>query len=495
MDNPHNLPKGVLQVLFLAAEAEPFIKVGGLGDVAGSLPPALRGLDPSETGGYLLDVRLVLPFHGAITLLPSDVTPVATFAVEKNGQPVEARVFLYEHNGLPVYLVAGEPIQPEAPVYSMNTEADGDKFIFFSLAALALARALNWRPDIVHANDWHTAAAIYALHLEQKKDDFFSQTRTVLTIHNLPFMGAGTEGALAAYGLPPSPDPDLPYWGRQFPLLLGLSTADNIVAVSPSYAREILTPEFGLGLQDFLKTREDRLTGILNGLDHDCWEPDSDNALAYPFDLETLDQRVENKKALQAEFDLPVDADIPLMIMIGRMDRQKGVDLAIESLREGTNLPWQAVLLGSGDPNLENACRRLEVDFPDRIRAAIRFDPRLSRRMYGGADMLLMPSRYEPCGLAQMIAMQYGCVPVARAVGGLRDTVLDVPGHPEVSTGFLFQEASAAALLETIQRALLDFARPEMWQARQRCGMQQNFSWKKSAVAYSQIYLNRRMTE
>lgn len=492
MNNPHNSPKGVLQVLFLAAEAEPFIKVGGLGDVAGSLPPALRALDPAETGGYLLDVRLVLPFHGAISLLPADVKPVAAFSVQKNGQPVEARVFLYEHDGLPVYLVAGEPIDPEAPVYSMNTEADGDKYIFFSLAALALARALNWKPDILHANDWHTAAAVYALQLEQKKDDFFAQTRSVLTIHNLPFMGAGTQGALAAYGLPPSSDPVLPDWGRQFPLLLGLSTADHIVAVSPSYAREILTPEFGLGLQDFLLTRAGRLTGILNGLDQASWEPCCDSALAFPFGVEALDQRVENKKALQAEFDLPVDENIPLMIMIGRMDRQKGVDLAIDSLREGANLTWQAILLGSGDPNLENACRRLEADFPDRIRAAIRFDPRLSRRMYGGADMLLMPSRYEPCGLSQMIAMRYGCIPVARAVGGLRDTILDVPGHPEVSTGFLFEEASSSALLETIQRSLADFASEQVWQARQKCGMVQDFSWNKSAVSYSQIYLNRR---
>jgi starch synthase len=495
VDNPNNSPKGVLQVLFLASEACPLIKVGGLADVAGSLPLALRALDPQVTGGYLLDVRLAIPFHGAIKVPPADVTPVTNFNVMKNGQPVEARVFLYEHNGLPIYLIAGDPIPPEATVYSMNTAVDGDKYIFFSLAALQLARALNWQPDVIHANDWHAAATVYALELEKQTDAFFANTHTLLCVHNLPFMGAGTANAVAAYGLPPSDDPDLPDWGRMFPLVMGLSKAEQIVTVSPSYAREILTPEFGLGLEGFLRTRAGRLKGILNGLDQNVWHPARDTALAQPFSADSLERRAENKKALQAEFGLPVSEETPLLIMISRMEHQKGVDLLVEGLRLIADQGWQCILLGSGDPKLENDCRRLEADLPARVRAAVRFDPSLSRHMYAGADILMMPSRYEPCGIAQMVAMHYGCIPVASAVGGLRDTIIDLPDQPARSTGFLFNEISGPGLAGGLRRALAEFARRDPWRERQRCAMQQDFSWERSAIEYSQIYTKWRNKE
>lgn len=490
MDNPTNSPKGVLQVLFLAAEADPLIKVGGLGDVAGSLPPELRALDPTLTGGYLLDVRLVIPFHGAISMCPEECKPVLSFQVNRPGGAVEARAFQVDRGGMPIYLIAGDPIPPEAPVYSLDTEKDGEKYVFFSLAALELAKALDWKPDVIHANDWHTAAAIYALTTRKQTDPFFANTHSVLTVHNLPFMGAGTSRALETYGLPPSNNPDLPDWGRHFPLLMGLAAADRIVAVSPTYAKEILNPEFGLGVEHFLKTCKEKISGILNGLDMNSWNPANDEALAAPFDVESLSRREENKKALLAEFNLDYDPQVPLLIMISRMDQQKGVDLVVEGLRMIPDLPWQAVLLGSGDPNLENICRWLEADFPNRVRAAVRFDPNLSRRMYAGADALMMPSRYEPCGLAQMIAMRYGCVPVARAVGGLRDTIIDLPDQPESSTGFLFEPATAEALAGTLRRALKEYTHHELWQMRQRLGMKQDFSWQRSALSYANIYLN-----
>lgn len=493
MNNPQNAPKGVIQVLFVAAEADPLIKVGGLGDVAGSLPPALRALDPEQTGGYLLDVRLVIPFHGAISLCPDNCKPVSVFSVPRPGGAVEARAFMAESSALPVYLIAGEPIREDAPVYSMNTAQDGEKYTFFSLAALELARSLNWQPDVLHANDWHTAISVYALRLYQDRlDSFFANTHSVLTIHNLPFLGGGVEGALRSFGIPPCDDPFLPDWARSFPLAMGLATADEIVAVSPTYAHEILTPEFGSGLPDFLKRRENRISGILNGLDMDTWDPAADSALARNYSAASINNRRANKSALQAEFDLDAEPDLPLLIFIGRMDQQKGVDLAVEGLRQVTDEPWQAILLGTGDPVLENECRRLEADFPGRVRTAIRFDPRLSRRMYAGADMLLMPSRYEPCGLAQMIGMRYGCTPVARAVGGLRDTIIDLP-DPAQSTGFLFDSATPFALADTLRRAMDQFRDRPAWKARQLNGMAQDFSWQRSAIAYSGIYTNWRM--
>jgi starch synthase len=257
------------------------------------------------------------------------------------------------------------------------------------------------------------------------KEGFFDNTWSVLTVHNLPFMGAGTGKALRSYGLPASRSEKLPQWARHFPLPLGMLVADRITAVSPTYAQEIMTPEFGCGLQDFIQKRADKVSGILNGLDMDAWNPEKDQNIPQPFGIDSLEQRQANKGALLKEFDLDPTGDDPLFILIGRMDAQKGVDLALESFRQLPDRPWKTILLGTGDPLLEAASRELERDFPDRFRAAIRFDAQLARRMYAGADILAMPSRYEPCGLAQMIAMRYGCIPVARATGGLKDTIVD----------------------------------------------------------------------
>lgn len=476
-----------LRVLFVAAEADPIIKVGGLGDVTGSLPRTLRALEADQAMGYQVDVRLVIPFHPAIAGRIPEPELVASFDVPHPAGAIPARAFLTHVDDLPVYLIDGAPIPKEGPVYSLDTRKDGEKFTFFSLAVLELAHALDWKPDILHANDWHTALAVYALARRRGSDPFFARTHSILSVHNLPFMGAGTDEALAAFGIPPAIDNRMPPWGAYQPLPMGLSTADFITTVSPTYAREILTPEFGCGLQDFLQLRASSVAGILNGLDEAAWDPATDQALATNYSIETLEKRLANKEALLNEISLPPNLDLPLLILIGRMDQQKGVDLAIDALRDIAGLPWQAVLLGTGDPRLEAASRQLEAEFPYRVRAVIRFDAKLSRRMYAGGDMLLMPSRYEPCGLAQMIAMRYGCLPVARATGGLRDTVYDNP-IPENSTGFLFEDSTPEALAAALRRAIAAYADRGAWQARQHCGMRQDFSWQRSAEAYVQIY-------
>lgn len=474
-----------LRVLFIASEADPLIKVGGLGDVTGSLPITIRTLEQSNAG--LIDIRLAIPFHNAIKSRVKDITLIASFSVPHPKGDIPAQAYETQVGNLPVYLIAGEPIPQDAPVYSLDTRQDGEKYTFFSLATLELARALGWMPDILHANDWHTALAVYMLKQRKKEDKFFQGTRTILTVHNLPFMGAGIDLAMEDFDIPPLQDDRLPPWGGYQPLPMGLASADHITTVSPTYAREILTPEFGCGLQDFLGNRAASISGILNGLDEELWNPATDLALAAPFDSKTIDQRVSNKRALLEEFSLPPHIDLPLIILISRMDWQKGVDLAIEGLRQVAAMPWQAILLGTGDPTLESGVRHLEAEFPYRVRGVIRFDAKLSRRMYAGGDMLLMPSRYEPCGLAQMIAMRYGCIPVARATGGLRDTIRDSQS-PETSTGFLFEDASPEALASALRRAIAAFGDKSGWLSRQLFAMQQNFSWERSAQAYVQIY-------
>jgi starch synthase len=466
-----------MRILFLSSEAEPFVKVGGLGDVAGSLPKALR-----EQG---IDIRLTIPLHGTIQRSAYDLTLLATFEIPHSSGPIPAEVFTTDLDGLPVYLISGPPFSPEEAVYSNNWGYDAHKYIFFSLAAMELARAINWQPHIIHANDWHTSPAVYWLALNRPLDPFFKQTASLLTVHNLPYLGADGSDPLEAFNLPAANKSLLPIWAQHLPLPLGLLTADYIVAVSPTYAREILKHEFGSGLDEFLSTRVNAITGILNGLDQEQWDPSKDTNLVVPFNMETLFQRQANKIALKQEWDLPSDPSIPLLGFIGRLNHQKGIDLAVDALLSLVDLPWQAIFLGTGVREFEDIIRQLQDEYPERVRAVIRFDAALSHRIYAGADALLVPSRYEPCGLVQMIAMRYGCVPIARATGGLKDTVIEDGNQ---ANGFLFIEARPENLTHAIRRACSSYTHPARWQALQRHGMQMDFSWTKSAREYSRLY-------
>jgi starch synthase len=470
-----------INVLFLAAEAEPFVKIGGLADVAGSLPLALRALPYQATRGVTLDVRLVLPLHRTIRAESAALRPVAEFLVYRRGGNIPVQVFEMSSGGMPVYFINGVPLSSTPSVYSQDPASDREKYVFFSLAALELTRHLDWQPDILHANDWHTALALYALRTSFT-EPAVARVRTVFTVHNLPYMGGDSSDVLSAYGLKPLRDDSLPTWAHSQPLPLGLWAADAIIPVSPTYAREILTPDFGCGLDPYLKTRMNSMTGILNGLDVSFWNPETDKTLAARFTADELPIREVNRTALQKVLELKEDARLPLLVMIGRIDKQKGLDITFEALRQMAHRNWQFILLGSGDPALENAAINLQADFPDRVRVVIRYDEALSRLLYSGADMFLMPSRYEPCGLSQMIAMRYGCVPVVRATGGLKDTV------QEGKTGFLFQEAVAGSLVEALERAMIVYSNPEKWQHFQWNGMKEDFSWPRSARQYAIIY-------
>ncbi|OGN92014.1 MAG: hypothetical protein A2Y88_04450 [Chloroflexi bacterium RBG_13_48_10] len=484
-----------INVLFMASEADPLIKIGGLGDVAGSLPHALKMVGSSSTlMSAELDVRLVIPFHPGIRTDRYPSRPIAEYKIRSVDQELQVKAFYLEINGLPVYLISGKPIDTETGVYSANLVTDAFKYVFFSIATLSLARKLDWKPDILHANDWHTSAAVYALALNRPFDPFYRQTASLLTIHNLPYLGAMTSSALEAFDLPPAENTSLPVWATHMALPLGLLTADGIVAVSPGYAKEIMTDKFGSGLHYFLRAQSNKITGILNGLDTRKWDPATDHELMVNFSLANLQDRSKNKAYLQEELGLENNPQVPILAMITRMDPQKGVDLSVGALRmllqspSSSTTSLQIIFLGSGDPVLEQSVRRLEQEYPDRVRAHIAYNEKLSRHIYSGADILLMPSRYEPCGLSQMIAMHYGCVPIARATGGLVDTIHD-PLTTDQSTGFLFGPAYPEALAEAIVRALLVYMHnPAEWQAMQKRGMQQDFSWDRSAVEYIKQY-------
>jgi len=464
-----------INVLFLAAEAEPFVKVGGLGDVAGTLPRALRALSNDE---IKIDVRMVLPQHTAIKA--ENLKPVSIYSIPRGKSEIEVEAFEGTLDGMPVYFINGDPIRASGSVYSSNNKLDAEKYVFFSLAALELPRQINWTPNVIHCNDWHTALAAYG-NLVKRWEDKKNRVASMITIHNLPFLGPDVKELLEEYGLPLA-NTDLPDWARVMPMPLGLWASDAIVAVSPTYADEILHEEFGCGLQDFFANRRETLSGILNGLDTASFDPQTDVIIEKKFSADDLSARKRNKTALQEKLALPVLPDVPLLGMVTRMDEAKGIDIALKGLKMLGKQSWQLVILGAGNPKLEDQAKKLQELMPNRVRVETRYDAKLARQIYAGSDIFIMPSRYEPCGISQMIAMRYGSVPLVRAVGGLHDTVTDS------ETGFVFVDTKIKSFNDTVRRALDLYPYHSRWANLQKAGMAQDFTWAKSAQKYIDLY-------
>ncbi len=478
-----------LKVLFVISEAEPLIKVGGLGDVGGTLPFALQKISDQHEAGTNLKIKVVIPYHDHIKRQDWPTEHVINYKVQTRDGFLDAWVSKAGNTDVSIYLIDGVPIR-NSEIYSSDTQMDAEKYAFFSCAALELCRAIKWTPDILHAHDWHTAFSVKRLTQIRSFDRFFKTTKSLFTIHNLPYSGGNHPEVLNRYDLLPAFDPAIPETMQYLPMALGLDAADHVSTVSRTYAKEIKTDEFGHGYQLFFKKHEDSLSGILNGLLPDQWDPATDQTLYKNYSSANLSDRIHNKRMLQQELWLPQKDETPLFVMIGRMTYQKGFDLCIQGLRLMKDLDWQLIVLGTGEASIQNLCLALANEFPDRVRVALKYDGLLSKRLYAGGDMLLMPSRYEPCGIAQMISMLFGCIPVAHATGGLVDTIKDPLDHPDTYTGFLFQEASVDAAEAAMRRALLNFEEKESWRESQRRAMAQDFSWEKSAKEYIALYQN-----
>jgi starch synthase len=465
-----------VRVLFLIAEATPLAKVGGLGDVGGALPRALRAL------GY--DVRTSLPRYPSIDIPGTAASARREITVRRGGETLSGALYRWGVRGVPHLLIDGEPVARDRGVYGGGRE-EGEKFLFWCDSVLNACRDLRWAPDIVHANDWHAAAAIARLHALRDRDSFWSRTATVLTIHNLAYAGVDAVDAWRAYHLPVAEGSTVPEWARPLPLASAITHADSITTVSPSYAEEITTPELGFGLDPLLRARREPPVGILNGIDPAVWNPSSDRALPARFTAATVERREKNKTALLAELGFEGKGDVPLLAFIGRMESQKGIDLLLQALATLLELPWMAVVLGTGQPAMEAMTAAFEQGH-GRLRYRRDFDDPLGRRIYGAADLIVVPSRFEPCGLVQMISMRYGTVPIVHATGGLRDTVRDQ--RERGGTGFVFDEPSAHALAAALRRAM-DFRKDaRAWRGLQLRGMRQDFSWDRAARKYAAVY-------
>lgn len=471
-----------MQILFVAAEVAPFSKTGGLGDVAGALPAALAARGHA--------VRVVTPRYGAIDpaahhleRLPHAVHARGEVAGLWRGRSGAAEVLLLEHER---YFGHRRGLYQE---HGRDYGDNAQRFAFLCRAALDAPRALGFAPDVVHLHDWQAALAAWILRHEHPQRGWAGRARSVYTIHNLAYQGVFPKELMPAVGLPWEVFryEAMEFYDQLNFMKAGIVFADALTTVSPNYAREILTPEHGCSLDALLRHRAGQLTGILNGIDDAVWDPARDRHLAARYRPGDLAGKADCKHALQLELGLPVRRDVPVVAMVGRLAEQKGVDLVAAALHELLHLDLQLVLLGSGRHDYEDLFQRAAREVPARLAVRVGFDEGLAHRIEAGADLFLMPSRFEPCGLNQLYSLRYGTVPVVRAVGGLEDTVEDFDGH-RGGTGFKFREYQPAAMMTALRRALDVFRDARAWRGLQERGMALDHSWDRSAEAYDRLF-------
>ncbi len=472
-------------ILFVASEATPFAKSGGLADVIGSLPVALREL------GH--DVRVMIPAYQ----IAEDRFPLVKteYSLEITLQGVARRASLKEavYDGVPYYFIDTPEFFDRPALYGTTDGDYGDnalRYGFFCRAVLEAVKLLDFRPDVLHLHDWQSSLLPALLKTSYRDQAFFARTKTLLTIHNLGYQGMFSLGVLPQLELPYElgrPDAFEYYGGLSF-LKGGIVYADLINTVSPTYCLEIQGQQQGHGFDGILRSRSRDLYGIINGLDERIWDPEHDPALAYPFSHDNLSGKLRCKQALQQDLGLQVAPDIPLIAVVSRLDRQKGITLIEEIWPQLMQREVQFVLLGSGNNEQMRFWQRQQGQNVEQVSINLTFNERLSHQLYSAADLLLVPSRYEPCGLTQMIASRYGALPLVRKTGGLADTVSDIAVDPEQGNGFVFKDSDSTQLLATIDRALELYAQPDQWQAVVQRGMARDFSWRNSAWQYEKLY-------
>ena len=479
-------PSSALSVLMVASEAQPYAKTGGLADVTGALPGALARLGHAVT--------LVMPRYREVAAVGR---PRRRLAVTMGERVFEVGLVEVDHGPRErVVLVECDELYDREGIYGADGQDHPDNAVRFGVlarAALDYAVGLEAPPAIVHAHDWQTGLVPVLLRTRYSADPVWQRIPSVFTVHNLAYQGVFPAETLSALDLNSelfSID-GLEFWNQVSFLKGGINFADAVTTVSAAYAREILTPEYGEGLDGLLVHRRQLVTGILNGIDTDVWDPRTDQYLPVPFSVSDVDGKRAAKREVLTGYGLPDDAAAmarPLIGMVSRMVDQKGLDLIWEA-REGlVALNAAFVILGSGERRYEEMWRDLAAVHPTRIGVRIGFDEGLAHVIEGGADLFLMPSRFEPCGLNQMYSMRYGTVPVVRATGGLADTVRPFDPATGAGTGFTFYEYSPSAMLGALKAALAVYARPARWRTLQQTGMRQDFSWDASAAVYVQAY-------
>jgi len=475
-----------MRILLASSEVAPFAKTGGLADVAGALPKALAKL------GH--DVRVVLPKyrmvdttkHGLKRILSPLPVPIA-------GAIENAAVWEGAIGSVPTYFIEHDDYYDRKGLYQFEERDHPDnaeRFAFFSRAILEMTQALDFIPAVYHCNDWQTGLVPTYLRTTYQRAPEFQGSGILFTVHNLGYQGLFKPAALAIANLGPELfNPfGVEFYGKVNFLKAGLVFSDLITTVSRKYSQEIQTEEFGHGLEGVLRARTRDVHGILNGIDYDEWHPSRDALIAARFSQDDVSGKAACKADLQRAFDLPERPDVPLLAVISRLTPQKGMDLVAEALDAMLELDTQFVLLGTGDADLHTAFEEAKARHPLQVGLKLGFDVTLSHKIEAGADMFLMPSRYEPCGLNQMYSLAYGTVPVVRATGGLDDTIQPFDPETGAGNGFKFADATPEALLTTVRAAVAAYRQPDQWPRLVRNGMACDFSWNRSAREYEALY-------
>ncbi|MDC4203608.1 MAG: glycogen synthase GlgA [Candidatus Manganitrophus sp.] len=478
--------EGKLNIMMAASEAAPYAKTGGLADVVGALSKALAARGAS--------VSVFLPFYSQIdqSRFPLKSTG-QTIAVPVSGRLETGEIFSHELAGVQYYFIKNDPYFNRPGLYGTN---EGDytdnaaRFVFFSRAVLESAKTLDLRPQIVHSHDWHTGLIPVYLKTAYASEPSFQETATLFTIHNLGYQGIFWHYDWHLLNLPWDyfNHEALEFYGKINFLKGGLIFADALSTVSPRYAKEIQTAAYGHRLEGVLRKRRKDLFGILNAIDTEEWDPSRDPCIASAYDAKAIQGKEKCKAALQKELGLPVQKDVPLLAMISRLSEQKGIDLIVSAFDRMMATGAQLIILGNGDKEYEMRLEALAKEYPQQAVVKIAYDHPLAHRIEAGADIFLMPSKYEPCGLSQMMSLRYGTVPVVRATGGLDDTITQFNPDTLKGNGFKFKAYTATAFFRQVQNALSLFREKKKWRALIRNGMEGNYAWDASAEKYLNLY-------
>ena len=476
-----------MKILLASSEVYPYSKTGGLADMVAALAKTLA------RGGHRVGVVTPL-YRGIAERFPRLKRLDLGLELPLGSQRVRGEIWTLESAPrLTMYFLGQPAFYERRELYhegGVDYPDNAERFIFFSKAAARLGQELVWQPEVVHLHDWQASLAALLLQHERKERGQGNAPAICLTIHNLAYQGVFPA---EQYGLLNLPAEYFTHWGVEFYgklscLKAGLVYADAVTTVSPRYAREITTEEFGCGLDGLLRQRSSTLTGILNGVDYEEWNPAKDRFISSHYKAGHLKGKAANKQALQQEFGLPVDPTIPLFGSVGRLAEQKGVDIMLRALEDVMATRLQFLLVGSGSPAYEQAFRDLATRFPAQVAVRIGFDEGLSHRIEAGSDFFIMPSRFEPCGLNQMYGLRYATIPIVRATGGLDDTVIDVREDPEKANGIKFGEYLPQALAKAIRKALVLFDEAELFHRFRLNAMAADFSWERTANHYLEVY-------
>lgn len=481
-----------LKIIFASPEAVPFVKTGGLADVSGMLPRMLARMGHS--------VKVIIPKYGTIPQpyldrfhldVSFDISIAGTMHTLQLYRSADATLHLeYLLIGNDYFYSRPEPyVDPETGLDYVDND---ERFIFFCRGILEVLRHIDWKPDIIHANDWQTALLPTYLATLFKNDSFYSRTRSVFTIHNMGYQGQFAATSFAKLGLPDDlfyATGPFEYWGKVNFMKSAIAYATLLSTVSPRYAIEIQSDnEYGCGLEGVLHARARDLFGIINGVDYSDWSPEHDKYIPYRFSPANLTAKKRNKVELIGRLNLPYREKSPLIGMITRLVDQKGFDIIAKAATDLFSLDLQMAVLGTGDQKYHRLLTDLEKKYPDKLKIYLKYDNEMAHWIEAGADMFLMPSRYEPCGLNQLYSLRYGTVPIVRATGGLADTIIDVSPDNFSGTGLVFEKYDAASLLSAVKRALAIFSRKKLWRKVMKEAMGQDFSWQSSAQKYSEMY-------